>query len=478
MRHRTVLLLAVAVLVVLALVPIFGISLSRRCLQELLTTRASGDSNFFSSLCSASASGIMKDYVIQPSKESSKKDSGMTEDYVIQSSKEMSKNDSGTIGTEYPALDPVQIFEEWKLHHSKEALRRTSLEGRKFIYASFSCPRRAGTLIHDFTNALLLAVATNRTLLYTYGGPPVYIRNGENHPDVCARILHRADWLPLYSDYENELPKAFKLEDSAQRIREMVDAGNVTTLDHILISPSHQWWGLDATADKWKGVTDLRDRYTSEYVTRLFGLETPLAQDDRVPRLYAEGPYFLFGMLFSQAFQMTEAILQSKEPDLPAAGQNDDYFSIGIHSRHTGNEGTGEDITREKACIDELLLQTDKPCRIYIMSDRTTTLTKIAEYATSGHDKHCEAIMVTNREKTTIQVLDEHGPFASAGYFQDLALVSQAQSASITRPRSSSALLVELMEYSRRTNAWKLDGTRELPDMLHCGMRSIHGRPR
>ena len=44
----------------------------------------------------------------------------------------------------------------------------------------------------------------------------------------------------------------------------------------------------------------------------------------------------------------------------------------------------------------------------------------------------------------------EHGPFAGAGYFQDLVVVSQAQSAFVGKPRSSSALVDCVMEYNRR----------------------------
>jgi hypothetical protein len=48
----------------------------------------------------------------------------------------------------------------------------------------------------------------------------------------------------------------------------------------------------------------------------------------------------------------------------------------------------------------------------------------------------------------------EHGPLAGAGFFRDLVVVSQARSAFIGGIRSSSALIDELIEYNRRTEAW------------------------
>jgi hypothetical protein len=48
----------------------------------------------------------------------------------------------------------------------------------------------------------------------------------------------------------------------------------------------------------------------------------------------------------------------------------------------------------------------------------------------------------------------EHGPFAVAGFFRDLVIISQARSGFIGSVRSSSALVDELIDYGRRTEAW------------------------
>jgi hypothetical protein len=52
---------------------------------------------------------------------------------------------------------------------------------------------------------------------------------------------------------------------------------------------------------------------------------------------------------------------------------------------------------------------------------------------------------------------EEHGPFAGAGFFRDLVVISQARSAFIGTSRSSSALVDELMEYDRHNNAWVIE---------------------
>jgi hypothetical protein len=108
-----------------------------------------------------------------------------------------------------PPLAPVAIFETYKRQHSAQVLAAellssssSGLQHRQFIYATFACPRQAGVHASDFTTALLLAVATNRTLLFDYSSMGRWLRVGENAEQNCDRLLRRADWIPLYDDYK------------------------------------------------------------------------------------------------------------------------------------------------------------------------------------------------------------------------------------------------------------------------------------
>ena len=89
------------------------------------------------------------------------------------------------------------------------------------------------------------------------------------------------------------------------------------------------------------------------------------------------------------------------------------------------------------------------------------------------HD--CKVVSITNREKISSNeqnqsgVQDEHGAYAGAGFWQDLALVSEAESGFVgLGSRTSTALVIELMEYKRRIKAWKRDGSHALPDAPRC----------
>jgi hypothetical protein len=95
------------------------------------------------------------------------------------------------------------------------------------------------------------------------------------------------------------------------------------------------------------------------------------------------------------------------------------------------------------------------PCTVYIMPDRPKTIENLRTHLLQ---RNCSAVVAP--QITDAEVNDkgnktkEHGPLAGAGFFRDLVVVSQARSAFIGDVRSSSALIDELMEYNRRTEAW------------------------
>jgi hypothetical protein len=137
-----------------------------------------------------------------------------------------------------------------------------------------------------------------------------------------------------------------------------------------------------------------------------------------------------------------------------------------LHSRHMRQADNGSDVQNEIKCLDYLLgtRENDKvPCTVYIMSDRPNTIENLRPYLLQ---RDCKVVVAAQPDAPVVKDNDlaEHGPFAGAGFFRDLVVVSQARSAFIGHTRSSSALVDELIEYDRRNNAWVIED--ELLDPL------------
>ena len=145
-------------------------------------------------------------------------------------------------------------------------------------------------------------------------------------------------------------------------------------------------------------------------------------------------------------------------------------FTVGLHSRHAEKENDGSNVHEEVQCLDKLLsTRPDEsiPCAVFIMSDRPATTQNITNYLQKS--SNCASISVSPDPSfvRNLSQTSEHGLFAGAGFFRDLALVSQARSGYVVTARSSSALLVEFMEYKRRSEAWQ-HGEEPLKPLQRC----------
>lgn len=401
-------------------------------------------------------------------------------------------------GKKYPLLDPVKVFETWKRQHSAQSLRREGhsiwTSDRRYMYAYFACPRQAGIQAGRYTYALLLAVATNRTLMFRYKSIWRSLQD-ENRREECAKVLLQADWIPTMDEFYDPFLSSSKPPPNItvmslashekqpggkiNSIKRFIDQGKQAhdfIGDDLLIEVPDVW-GLGRYKKHWRGLTDLTEHYVSTYYHQALG-GTPFAEDDRVKKMYTEGWYFLYGMLFSESFLFTTELKESVQPTfdrlkrLSLDDDEDNVFSIGMHSRHIDPNDTGEDVKNQFSCLKSLLLsnqaRNSKKCRLFLMSDREPTILLTSKHAEEEYK--CEVIIVEDRKVTNSSNAGEHGPFAGLGFFQDLVVVSRATSAYATRKRSSSALVVELMEYNRRMRAWQRDGTRRLPPLMQCIM--------
>jgi len=348
----------------------------------------------------------------------------------------------------------MQAFDDYIAEHGADAVRK-SPENRQYMRARFACPRQAGNYILDFSNSLLLAIASNRTLLFKYDatksrGYTDWMANNENSEEYCRKGLDFAEWMPRLAEvFPNE-------SDWVNLTVELPGKPPATPVGDAVILQNTRTWGLSLFPGEFNGLMNLEDDEASDHFTESMGLLKPIKDDDRVHKLYSEGHHFLYGMLFHRSFSFTKDLIESVQPDIPSWTNDSDVFSIGLHSRHVGEEDDGSDVTELVDCVQKLQRMpeaTSKRCLVYAMSDRAATVANLANHA--GHN--CTVASVTREAdvKAVKSGPQEHGPFAGVAFFQDVALVMHAKSALVGRLRSSTSFLLSSMEYRRKLEAWE-----------------------
>lgn len=102
----------------------------------------------------------------------------------------------------------------------------------------------------------------------------------------------------------------------------------------------------------------------------------------------------------------------------------------------------GSNVTNEMQCLRRIVVGATQPCRVFVISDRSKSVDKISKAVV--RDLNC-AVSVVNHTEMTPSLTAEHGPFAGAGFFRDLALASRARHGLVGGRRSSTMLLEELI---------------------------------
>jgi len=159
-------------------------------------------------------------------------------------------------------------------------------------------------------------------------------------------------------------------------------------------------------------------------------------------------------------------------------------FTIALHSRHRYSSIDGCNIQFELDCLDQMMthllvsrrssavaantrLSPASPqtrFEVSIMSDRACTISRVSEQLPALNI----TVLVAAHDKGK-SGKDEHGPFAGVGFFHDWALVSShARSGFIGTFRSSSKLVLELIEFNRKLEIWKNSGMNNVTDIEVC----------
>ena len=383
--------------------------------------------------------------------------------------------------------EPERVLEMYISQHSLDVLRAATTNlsdvmDRKFIVGRYSCPDYAGNLLHDFVDSLLIAMLSNRTLLWYFDTNPV------NNLSACNELLRVASWVPSYNEWSSilHLPptplplgsKKYAKHYSGQG--RFVPVGNSFRYAHYPALEPKEVYDLSEPDERefWYGDILLQQNRAFEFLSQLYGFENSTYAKELVPRLYAQGRAFLFvstqvwsvdepvafkthtfliftfskGMLIRNSIEFTSEVRNSVQPYI-----NDErnHRSIGIHSRHIRDKDDGSDVTWEIQCLDKILQATQlkdeeslvvPPCTVYVMSDRLAALEAIRR---ESFQRNCSVAVVDHDSVgPDSNFKKEHGPFAGAGFFRDWLVVSQARTGFIHyNDRSSSALVYETMVY-------------------------------
>jgi hypothetical protein len=136
---------------------------------------------------------------------------------------------------------------------------------------------------------------------------------------------------------------------------------------------------------------------------------------------------------------------------------NSQYYTIALHSRHIDISLDGCDISTEMKCMNQLLsskMPAGNKCAVAVMSDRSCTISMLLPWL---EERGCHAYVARHDNRTYTDVPLEHGPFAGAGFYQDMALATALTRSAVVGwlHRSSTGLVLALIQFYRTMEAWK-----------------------
>lgn len=382
---------------------------------------------------------------------------------------------------------PLQVIREYQQFHSESILLKEyengGISNRTFVLGFYACPDSAGNRLHEFFNSFILAVVMNFTITWKFFDDMTCRSVGSRAPihwcrglDVynsikgCEELIHRAPWIASFDDFAMRLHLTFgkrdKLRDYYSPEHVVMDPRSGKPIRTIpngnkVWLPKERNMPLDCheQGQRWADSMDV-------------------ASKKRLDDLYSLGTYYLYGLLFHEIFPFSDSI----KPSLDLiTDSRPPHVSIVLHSRHYKDHINGTDTFFERKCIQNITRQHEikgtnlDNCKIYLMSDRNTTLTDLSEYI--SQETKCTPVIAHHDEETQRGKFVEHGPFALKGYFQDLALAAHANGGFIgnlkTTKSSSSSLVQMLYEYNHVVNNG--GGNNDGNPPLLCGIPKNRG---
>lgn len=369
---------------------------------------------------------------------------------------------------QYPL--PIKILQRYIESHGVEALKNNP-ENRQYAIVDYQCPFEAGNSFHLFANGLLYAILTNRTILWRYWDRET-CKKAPNRPkclftntvDDCNQVLLRAPWMAGYHDWKHLLHEEhYYVPFHAAVTERPVEEDKLPRPDNYM-----EYYGIDLVSKYPQQVViwpKLYFRYSelgesSTVRNRLF--HTPVARK-MTKDLFSWGADFLYGMLHRYAFEISGTI----KATVPKVDPLSKYHTVALHSRHRFEGFDGCDIEREISCLEDIQKSSpsDKQFRVSLMSDRVCTIAELSSWL----GKRGISVVLASHPEEGQDYRGEHGPFAGAGYFYDLAMVLEtAQDAFVSMRRSSSDFVRELVEFHRTMRL--VEQGKELEKLSICFM--------
>lgn len=316
--------------------------------------------------------------------------------------------------------------------------------------------------VNPSRTGMLFSILTNRTMLWKYWDkstcnrftevPKIVCRHANTAPNreaQCSSILTRAPWIPSFDEWSQFL------NVSSQPYRVPLEA-----LKHP--GDNQNDWNQSVVYEDLPVVVfpEIVVKNHFQANPELHGIMIRSNWSQTISeKLHYLGLDFMYGMLLRYSFDFSASIQATVPPKAFEYRQSNGWYTIALHTRHVRNKDDGCDITREKECIQQLELEMESSFRedqnstkkaVYLMSDRACTLTRMTEWL---QNRSIEVLVSSHAVQADYLV--EHGPFAGLGYFQDLALASQARSAFVGNTRTSSDLLRELLTFYQKMEAWQ-----------------------
>lgn len=322
----------------------------------------------------------------------------------------------------------MELIENYKRHHSLQALQNSdwTSEGL-FVTGTYSCPYQSGNRLHHFLSAVVFSIVTNRTLLWNYCGEEEGYCPLAGTVESCESVLPRASWIPGYktdflSHYSGPASTGAPVAINHKHMR-VNDLIQHKVVDFGIIENNQLKFLATDEASK------LLDDASSSNAKKLFGA----------------GRFFAYGALLHACFH-----IQVLTPPPTAAD-----LSFAIHSRHQNNADLGNDVNQEMVCLNnamkelnidkEHFQQGKKSCTLSLMADRKETPVALREKA---NQTGCEVLQASRRAGQSWMA--EHGPFAGAGFFDDLSFAQYAVDGVFTTKQSTaSELLLALVAFQR-----------------------------
>jgi hypothetical protein len=401
-------------------------------------------------------------------------------------------------------LPVLRVWDNYKRWHSHQSLIQQP-ENRQFVIGYYSCPLQAGNRLHDFWNSMIVAIVTNRTLLWKYsdeetcliankGYDPKVCEHGYSEKD-CDKTLERASWIPSFDEWAPKLglnttlgprnpdchlggmtgvewwptKEMKKALNKHRRTRHNTEEHERHPSRHLwlsgpLIQTSREWF-LDEQVPKYGMKRILIDGMRNSSTTSAKSIQ---AGQQIFEGLYSDGIDFLYGMLYRDTFTyIGDKSLQDTPEDRALSHGG---ITISLHSRHT-QSSDGKVSREERQCMNQVMFETrgrrgpDVPCTIFLMSDRQQALDDLSQLAIEKYN--CTPVVAPHEAGSGLT--REHGPFSGNGFFQDLYYGSKARDGYIGHcGRSSSQMLQDAIAYDRFMEALSETDTRPPIPLSFC----------